>query len=60
MLRKLKAEEDKQGLDLDFPGFRTHPNTQKRIDRLEAKWKKLKQKSGFIEFAAQPVETQNR
>jgi Zn-dependent protease with chaperone function len=61
ILRKLKAEEEREGLDLGIPGFRSHPNTQKRIDRLEAKWKKLKQKSGFIEFAqpAQPVETLN-
>jgi predicted Zn-dependent protease len=57
MLRKLKAEEDKERLsDMDIPGFRSHPDTQKRIDRLEAKWKKLNQKSGFIEFEALPVQ----
>ena len=64
MLRKLKAEEDKDRLsDMEIAAFRSHPTTQKRILRLEAKWKKLKQKSGFIEFEAQPrqaVETLNR
>jgi beta-barrel assembly-enhancing protease len=64
MLRKLKAEEDKDRLsDMEIAAFRSHPTTQKRILRLEAKWKKLKQKSGFIEFEAQPgkaLETLNR
>jgi predicted Zn-dependent protease len=64
MLRKLKAEEDKERLgDLEIAALRSHPSTEKRILRLEEKWKKLKQKSGFIEFAAQPAkaaETLNR
>jgi Zn-dependent protease with chaperone function len=51
ILRKLKAEEDKERFgDIEIAALRSHPNTQKRIDRLEVKWKKLKQKSGFIEF----------
>jgi Zn-dependent protease with chaperone function len=28
----------------------THPSTQDRIDRLEANWRRLKQKTGFVEF----------
>ena len=64
ILRKLKAEEDKERFgNMEIAAFRSHPNTQKRIDRLEVKWKKLKKKSGFIEFEAQPgkaAETLNR
>ena len=30
--------------------FSSHPATDKRIRRLEAKWEKLKDKSGFIEY----------
>ncbi len=51
MLRKLKAMEDT--MRLRHPGFRafsSHPPTEKRIRRLDAKWKKLKDKSGFIEL----------
>jgi Zn-dependent protease with chaperone function len=51
MLRKLKTEEDKDRFsDMEIAALRSHPATQKRIERLEAKWKKLKQKSGFIQF----------
>jgi beta-barrel assembly-enhancing protease len=50
VLRKLQAEEDKMFSDIEISALRSHPKTQKRIDRLEAKWKKLKQKDGFIEF----------
>jgi beta-barrel assembly-enhancing protease len=63
MLRKLKAEEDKEFADLEIAALRSHPKTQKRIDRLEVKWKKLKQKTGFIVFEAYPrqaLETLNR
>jgi len=64
VLRKLKDEEERERIsDMEIAALRSHPKTQKRIDRLEAKWKKLKQKSGFIEFEAQPgkaVETLNR
>ena len=55
ILRKLKDEEDRERISaMEIAGFRSHPTTQKRILRLEAKWKKLKQKSGFIEFDTQP------
>jgi len=51
VLRKLKIEEDKERMsEMEIAAFRSHPTTQKRILRLEAKWKKLKQKSGFIEY----------
>jgi predicted Zn-dependent protease len=52
VLRKLQAEEEKEFGDMEIAALRSHPKTQKRIDRLEARWKKLKQKSGFIEFEA--------
>ncbi len=52
--KKLQAEEARLPLH-DLEGkltlFRTHPATQERMDRLEAKWKNLERKSGFTEFA---------
>jgi predicted Zn-dependent protease len=55
ILRKLKDEEDKERISaMEIAALRSHPTTQKRILRLEEKWKKLKQKSGFIEFEGQP------
>src|SRR2546429_6624447 len=46
ILRKLKDEEDRERISaMEIAGFRSHPATQKRILRLEAKWKKLKQRS---------------
>jgi predicted Zn-dependent protease len=30
--------------------FSSHPATDKRIRRLDAKWARLKDKSGFIEY----------
>jgi beta-barrel assembly-enhancing protease len=51
ILRKLQAVEEKNGLsDMEIAALRSHPKTQKRIARLEAKWKKLKDKSGFVEI----------
>jgi len=50
VLRKLKEEEDKELAGMGIPAFNSHPATQKRILRLEEKWKKLKQKPDFIEF----------
>lgn len=52
VLRKLQAEEEKEFGDMEIAALRSHPKTQKRIDRLEARWKKVKQKDGFIEFEA--------
>ena len=51
LLKKLKLEEDKSGMDgLTKSGFSSHPPTAERIERLEAKWKKMKPQTGFIEF----------
>jgi predicted Zn-dependent protease len=53
-LSKLKEYEDKQK-DLDvLPGaFSSHPATAKRIKKLENKWKKVKDKSQFVELKSQ-------
>jgi len=51
MLTKLEAEQGKQGMngaDEALHAFSSHPATAKRIHRLEAKWKKLKNKSDFV------------
>jgi predicted Zn-dependent protease len=54
ILRKLQNVEDKEGLsDMEISALRSHPKTQKRIARLQAKWKKLKDKSGFVEIRAE-------
>jgi beta-barrel assembly-enhancing protease len=51
MLRKLEAEERRMKLAHMLPqAFSSHPATDKRVRRLEAKWKKLKDKSGFIQY----------
>ena len=51
MLSKLKQYDDREMGDDSFPGaFSSHPATAKRIKRLESKWKKLKQKSDFLEM----------
>ena len=50
-LRALKAEEEKLRLNKSkLGGLSSHPPTAQRIQRLEAKWKKLKRKTGFIQF----------
>ena len=52
MFKKFKAEEDREkaAFGADIPALSSHPTTAKRIERLEAKWQKLRNKSGFIEF----------
>ncbi len=51
MLRKLEAEERRMKLLHLVPqAFSSHPATEKRLRRFEAKWKKLKDKSGFIQY----------
>ena len=51
MLRKLKDYEATQKtIDLLPQAFQTHPGLEKRIAGLEARWKKLPRKSGFIEL----------
>jgi predicted Zn-dependent protease len=53
MLKKLEAEEARMKFRSVTPqAFSSHPATEKRIRRLEAKWRKLKDKSGFIEYEA--------
>jgi predicted Zn-dependent protease len=51
MLRKLKLVEDsRKSRGLENRAFSSHPPTEKRIRRLEAKWKRLKDKSQFLEL----------
>lgn len=47
VLRKLQTAERHQGPDLEPAAFSTHPPTDKRIRRLEARWRKFKGKSPF-------------
>jgi predicted Zn-dependent protease len=50
MFRKLNAyETHRKALKLP-QAFRSHPALEKRIRRLEAKWRKLPRKSGFLEL----------
>jgi predicted Zn-dependent protease len=55
MLTRLKAFQRGMGLDPGITAFSSHPAVEKRIRRLDDKWRKLKNKSGFIEL--RPVET---
>jgi Zn-dependent protease with chaperone function len=49
MLKKLKQEQEKlAGSTREIKAFSSHPPTEKRIRRLEAKWNKLKDKSQFV------------
>jgi len=51
MLGKLQAEYESMNMAHLVPqAFSSHPATDKRIRRLQAKWAKLKDKSGFIEY----------
>jgi Zn-dependent protease with chaperone function len=51
MLKRLKTEQEQMKLVQMGPqAFSSHPATDKRIRRLDAKWRKLKDKSGFIEY----------
>jgi beta-barrel assembly-enhancing protease len=54
MLRKLQEVEERDRF-LDIPqAFSTHPATSKRIKRLDAKWRKLKNPPEFIELPKLP------
>jgi len=54
ILTKLKAEQAATAAFDSVPrAFDSHPATEKRIRRLEEKWKKLKDKSSFV-----PIETE--
>ena len=49
--QKLKAAEaGHSGMGLMPMAFQSHPDVNRRIARLEAKWKRLPRKSGFMEF----------
>ena len=50
MLMKFKAMQRGMGAEPMIQAFSSHPATEKRIRRLEAKWKKLKNQTGFITF----------
>jgi len=50
ILRKLQAAQLRMGAQPVFHAFSSHPATDKRIQRLEAKWQKLKDKSSFIDL----------
>ena len=51
IFKKFKAAETKAMLAKQAPqAFQTHPALDKRIARLEAKWKKLARSSGFVEL----------
>ncbi len=50
MFRKFQAYESARHAMKVPEAFNSHPALEKRIKRLEAKWKKLPRKSGFIEF----------
>ena len=55
MFRKLKASEGKEDFRSAVPqAFSSHPALEKRIARLETKWKKLSRRSGFVEL--KPIE----
>jgi len=51
--RKLQAHEKQQGFQGEMPqAFSTHPAIEKRIARLEKKWRKLKAKDTFLDLSA--------
>jgi beta-barrel assembly-enhancing protease len=56
IFRKLQAYEMKHGGQSPLPkAFESHPDFAKRIARLEAKWKRLPQKSGFLDLSDRSV-----
>lgn len=55
IFRKFKAVESKENHAHQMPqAFESHPALEKRIARLEAKWKKLSRQSGFLKLEAFP------
>ena len=51
MLRRFQAEQQRMRSAVpQMNAFSSHPATEKRIQRLDAKWKKLKDKSGLIQL----------
>jgi len=57
-LKKMKVHTELSGLaDLEISALSSHPPTPERIQRLEAKWKKLERKTGFRDLTVnQPAE----
>lgn len=59
IFKKFKAGEAKEKLDDKLPqAFQSHPALDKRIARLEAKWRKLPRQSGFLEL--EPTDLRQR
>jgi len=55
MLRKFQAEQQRvPGAKPQLNAFSSHPATAKRIQRLDAKWEKLKNKSEFVPASTSP------
>jgi len=53
IFKKFKAEEVREHLNAGMPqALQSHPALDKRIGRLESKWKKLPHQSGFVELPA--------
>jgi predicted Zn-dependent protease len=51
MFKKFKAEEAKEKTAGALPqAFQSHPALDKRIARLDAKWKKLPRQNGFLKL----------
>ncbi len=59
IFKKFKAEEAiEKNADKLPQAFQSHPALDKRIARLESKWKKLRHQSGFLEL--EPVDLRGR
>lgn len=57
MFHKFKTAEAVDPIsDLLPKAFQSHPDLDKRIARLEKKWKRLSRKSGFRQFKDAPSE----
>ena len=57
MFRKLKiAEQNEKIIDIVPKAFQSHPDLDKRIERMEKKWKRLRRKTGFVELKADEVQ----
>ena len=51
ILRKFQTREAGEKVaDITPQAFQSHPALEKRIARLEGKWKKLSRKTGFVEL----------
>lgn len=59
VFQKLKATEASERISNFIPkAFESHPDMDKRIARLNAKWKKLPRKTRFVQFVQLEDETQ--